>query len=209
MYFHTFILIINYTQVKFYKEKVTDPDFSICIQVLQTDTTSNKRPRTYLITDTPDHKQNATIITTRQEKLRKRFSFQQFANCASSPSVLPTVPDTPVKGREEPPLGSLFPFQKLNPSPSKAGYLSPQKMMMPIIYASPNKIYKTPQKTVVCGSPLKVFATPSPTKKLQSPLKVYATPSPTKKLSSLCTPPRQVFEASPARKSPAKRVIFR
>ncbi len=58
-----------------------------------------KRPRSYLITDTPDHKQNATIITTRQEKLRKRFSFQQFANSASSPSILPSVPDTPVKGK--------------------------------------------------------------------------------------------------------------
>ncbi len=57
-------------------------------------TTSQKRPRTYLITDTPDHKQNATIITTRQEKLRKRFSFQQF----NSPNTsLPIVPDTPVK----------------------------------------------------------------------------------------------------------------
>lgn len=181
------------------------------LKVLQNDSTSNKRPRTYLITDTPDHKQNATIITTRQEKLRKRFSFQQFANNAASPSVLPSVPDTPVKGKEEP-LGSLFPFQKFHPSPSKAGYLSPQKMMMPVICASPNKIYKTPQKTVICGSPLKshqIFATPSPTKKMQSPLKVYATPSPTKKLSSLCTPPKQMFAASPSKKSPAKRVIFR
>ena len=58
--------------------------------------TSQKRPRTYLITDTPDHKQNATIITTRQEKLRKRFSFQQF----NSPNTsLPVVPDTPVKSK--------------------------------------------------------------------------------------------------------------
>ena len=56
--------------------------------------TSQKRPRSYLVTDTPDHKQNATIITTRQEKLRKRFSFQQF----NSPNTsLPIVPDTPVK----------------------------------------------------------------------------------------------------------------
>lgn len=56
--------------------------------------TSQKRQRTYLVTDTPDHKQNATIITTRQEKLRKRFSFQQF----NSPNTnLPIVPDTPVK----------------------------------------------------------------------------------------------------------------
>jgi len=58
--------------------------------------TSQKRQRTYLVTDTPDHKQNATIITTRQEKLRKRFSFQQF----NSPNTnLPIVPDTPVKSK--------------------------------------------------------------------------------------------------------------
>lgn len=171
-----------------------------------TGTGTQKRPRTYLITDTPDHKQNATIITTRQLKLRKRFSFQQFANCASSPSVLPSVPDTPVKGDTKEALssGALFQFQKFHPSPSKA-YMSPQK-----IYASPQKIYKTPQK-IICGSPLKVFATPSPKKKFASPLKVYATPSPSKKLTS----PAHVFAspqnnfASPLRKSPARRVVFK
>lgn len=138
-----------------------------------------KRPRTYLITDTPDHKQNSTIITTRQEKLRKRFSFQQFTSAAAS---LPSVPDTPVKGETiEPPTSvgatSLFPFQKIYPSPSKA-YLSPQK--------TPQKIY---------GSPLKVYATPSPSRK-------YA-PSPSHAFAS----PRNFV--SPLKRSPAKRVIFR
>ena len=56
------------------------------------DSTSNKRPRACLITDTPDHKQNSTIITTKQEKLRKRFSIQQF-------NALPVVPDTPIKSK--------------------------------------------------------------------------------------------------------------
>lgn len=165
-------------------------------QILQNDSTSQKRPRTYLITDTPDHKQNTTIITTRQEKLRKRFSFQQF-NCASSPSVLPVVPDTPVKGDTKDMSSSsaaLFPFQKIYPSPSKA-YLSPQK-----IYASPQKIYKTPQKTQICGSPFKVYATPSPSK--NKPVSLI---SPSSKFLS----PQQNFVSPAKNKSPAKRVIFR
>jgi hypothetical protein len=58
----------------------------------ESNNSNRKRPRTYLITDTPDHKQNSTIITTRQEKVKKRFSFQQF-------NSLPVVPDTPVKSK--------------------------------------------------------------------------------------------------------------
>lgn len=153
-----------------------------------------KRPRSYLITDTPDHKQNSTIITTRQEKLRKRFSFQISNASASSPSViLPSVPDTPVKSANEPvettitTTGSLFPFQKMYPSPSKS-FMSPQKGYA---FASPQKCYITPQK-IIPGSPLKVYATPSP-----------------KRSNFPSQSPLASVPASPLRKSPVQRVIFR
>ena len=65
-----------------------------------------KRPRAgLLITDTPDHKQNATIMATKQERVRKRFSVQLFAAASSTTSFsssggpLPSIPDTPVKSR--------------------------------------------------------------------------------------------------------------
>ena len=50
-----------------------------------------KMTKTYLITDTPDHKQNSSIMTVRQERLRKRFSLKHKI------SSLPVIPDTPVK----------------------------------------------------------------------------------------------------------------
>ena len=65
-------------------------------QIISNDETNNRKRKSYLITDTPDHKQNSTIITTRQEKLRKRFSFQQFN---TAPAQLPVIPDTPVKSK--------------------------------------------------------------------------------------------------------------
>jgi hypothetical protein len=68
--------------------------FFFYFKVLSEDTSNRKRQRTYLITDTPDHKQNSTIITTKQEKVRKRFSFQPM-------SSFPVVPDTPVKGKSD------------------------------------------------------------------------------------------------------------
>ena len=62
------------------------------------DDNGKKRPRSYLITDTPDHKQNTTIIRTKQEKIRKRFSFQPLnPNSNTNNNSLPVVPDTPVK----------------------------------------------------------------------------------------------------------------
>ncbi len=67
--------------------------------------------------------------------------------------------------------------------------MSPQK------YASPQKIFVTPQKNVhvVNGSPLKVYATPSP--KRAGP---GASPG-----------ANNVFASPQQRKSPAKRVVFR
>lgn len=50
-----------------------------------------KRPRSYLVTDTPDHKQNATILTIKQEKVRKRFSI------VNPTTNSPVVPETPIK----------------------------------------------------------------------------------------------------------------
>lgn len=75
------------------------------------------------------------------------------------------MPDTPVKEEIIEPattIGSrsLFPFQKIYPSPSKA-FLSPQK--------TPQKIY---------GSPLKVYATPSPTRKYAPSPSAHAFASP-------------------------------
>jgi hypothetical protein len=66
-----------------------------------------KRPRTCLITDTPDHKQKSTIITSKQEKLRKRFSIQLF-NTNTVPTSLPSIPDTPVKSKNN----TIFYFLK-------------------------------------------------------------------------------------------------
>lgn len=66
--------------------------------ILTDDDNGKKRPRTYLITDTPDHKQKTTIIRTKQEKIRKRFSFQPLnTNSNSNNNSLPVIPDTPVK----------------------------------------------------------------------------------------------------------------
>lgn len=78
------------------KEK---PANNLLTSDIDTDAAGKKRPRTYLITDTPDHKQNTTIIRTKQEKIRKRFSFQQFSSSSSSTNTnsLPIIPDTPVK----------------------------------------------------------------------------------------------------------------
>ena len=49
------------------------------------DSNSRKRPRSDFVTDTPDYKQTKTIITKRQERVRKKFSLNT------------VVPDTPVK----------------------------------------------------------------------------------------------------------------
>jgi len=90
--------------------------------------------------------------------------------------------------------GSLFPFQKLYPSPSKV-YMSPQKYASPQkIYVTPQKIYVTPQKNlhVIHGSPLKVYATPSPKRGVPS------SPS-----------GNNLFASPQQRKSPAKRVVFK
>ncbi|RNA00997.1 hypothetical protein BpHYR1_043718 [Brachionus plicatilis] len=66
--------------------------------ILTDDDNGKKRPRTYLITDTPDHKQKTTIIRTKQEKIRKRFSFQPLStNSNLNNNSLPVIPDTPVK----------------------------------------------------------------------------------------------------------------
>ncbi len=43
------------------------------------------------------HKQNATIIATKQEKVRKRFLTQLFSNSKN----LPSIPDTPEKSRPD------------------------------------------------------------------------------------------------------------
>lgn len=68
--------------------------------ILTDDDNGKKRPRTYLITDTPDHKQKTTIIRTKQEKIRKRFSFQPLStNSNLNNNSLPVIPDTPVKGK--------------------------------------------------------------------------------------------------------------
>lgn len=45
-----------------------------------------------MVTDTPDHKQNSTILTIKQEKIRKRFSIVNHSNS-------PVVPETPMKGQ--------------------------------------------------------------------------------------------------------------
>jgi len=98
-------------------------------EVMSEDTSNRKRQRTYLITDTPDHKQNSTIIMTKQEKVRKRFSFQPM-------SSFPVVPDTPVKGKSELPettsnssyhvIASSFPIRNhIEVTPKK--YSSPRK----------------------------------------------------------------------------------
>jgi hypothetical protein len=58
---------------------------------------NRKRPRTCLVTDTPDHKQNSTIIAIKQEKVRKRF----FTQILSNSKILPTIPDTPEKVRPD------------------------------------------------------------------------------------------------------------
>lgn len=66
------------------------------------DDNGKKRPRTYLITDTPDHKQKTTIIRTKQEKIRKRFSFQPLNNNTNpNNNSLPIIPDTPVKSKKK------------------------------------------------------------------------------------------------------------
>ena len=64
--------------------------FPFSATLLSDSPSGGKRRKSYLITDTPDHKQNATILTIRQEKVRKRFFIQQ-------QSPLPVIPDTPVK----------------------------------------------------------------------------------------------------------------
>jgi hypothetical protein len=53
--------------------------------LLDADTNNRKRPRSDFVTDTPDYKQTKTIITKRQERVRKKFSLHT------------VVPDTPVK----------------------------------------------------------------------------------------------------------------
>lgn len=72
---------------------------------------ARKKPKTYLITDTPDHKQNSTIIRTKQEKLKKRFSFHQLST--NSPA-LPVIPDTPVKSNRTSNFPNITSF--LNPN---------------------------------------------------------------------------------------------
>jgi hypothetical protein len=89
--------------------------------ILTDDTTDRKRSRPCLITDTPDHKQNSTIITTRQEKLRKRFSIQQF-------TPMPVVPDTPIKNETtDTDLSNVPRYSNIYGSGQKSAFSSPIK----------------------------------------------------------------------------------
>jgi hypothetical protein len=63
-----------------------------CILIKGYSNENGKRPRTCLITDTPDHKQKSTIITIKQEKLIKRLSAQLFNETNNL-----RIPDTPEK----------------------------------------------------------------------------------------------------------------